>query len=413
MIYRESRSARHTIEHARSRPLAVAGVAGVCLLATTLLAASVAHAGGPQIQTGGTIRSWKLERDQESITVKQFSTPVLFKSPLGVDGLGFTAYIAGARSEVDGSDQSKLGAATDTELKFDYLMPGERVFLSGGASLPTGDTDLDGEGVIVSRAVSNQILGFRTNRYGEGFDYFGDVAVAYPVNQTISIGASGGYRHKGKYDFAPETASALLDFDPGEEMFVSGGGSYLDRGASITTSLNADLTFRTYVEDEIAADPVFQEGDEFEVRLSGSGAGERWSGGGMVRLVSKSDHEFLGEAELLAFGSPVEDVLLGNVTAGMWQASLSLGYRVTPTVTLTAFGHSSRFQEVVVADPSGGPNLITRGKAAAYEPGLAMVWLANSALRVHVTGSGLTGWAEDGDLTIRGFDASAGVVIGR
>ncbi len=393
-----------------SRALALAFL---CALGASLLPWTEALAGGPQLQTGVAMRSWSIDWDDDKVDVSQFSVPVLLKSPLGTDGLGVTIYIAGARSEVDGPDNQKLGAATDTELKFDYLMPNERVLLSGGASLPTGDTDLDADGVVVSRAVSNQILGFRTNRYGEGLDYFGDVAFAYPVSQTMSIGAGGGFRYKGKYDFAPETSSALLDFDPGEEIFVSGGMSYLGREAAATTTWNMDITFRTYAEDEIATEPVFQEGDELEVRVAGSRSGERWSGGGMLRLVDKSDHEFLGDSELLAFGSPVEDVLLGNVTAGMLQVSFSLGFRVTPAVTLTAFAHSSRFQEVVVADPSGGDDLINRGKAAAHEPGLALSWRANETLRVHLTGSGLTGWAEDGSIKIRGFDASAGVVIGR
>ncbi|NNE07658.1 MAG: hypothetical protein HKN20_03750 [Gemmatimonadetes bacterium] len=391
-----------------SRALAV-----LCVLGASSVPWGDAGAAGPELQTGVAMRSWSIDWDDDEVDVSQLSVPVLLKSPLGADGLGVTLFIAGARSEVDGSDLAKLGAATDTELKFDYLMPNERVLLSGGASLPTGDTEFDEEGVVVSRAVSNQILGFRTNRYGEGFDYFGDVALAYPVSQTISIGAGAGFRYKGKYDFAPETSSALLDFDPGEEIFVSGGMSYLGREGTATTTGNMDITFRTYAEDEIVAEPVFQEGDEFEVRVTGSRRGERWSGGGMLRLVDKSDHEFLGDSELLAFGSPVEDVLLGNVTAGVLQVSFSLGFRVTPAVTLTAFAHSSRFQEVVVAAPSGGDDLIRRGKAAAHEPGLSLAWRARDAFTVHLTGSGLRGWAEDGDITIAGYDVSAGVAIGR
>lgn len=395
-----------------------AGARGVCLLlAVVLLPSALVRAeglfgSGAELQTGAAVRSWKIERGSESVDVSQTSFPILFKTPLVADGLVFTAFIAGASSEVDGADLSKLGAATDTELKLDYLMAGERVFLSGGASLPTGDTGLDEEGVLVSRAVSNQVLGFRTNRYGEGLDLFGDVALAHPFNQEWSVGGGGGFRLKNKYDFAPDTESGLADFDPGEELFVSGGASYLKRGTGATTSFNLDVTLRTYGEDQIEAEPVFQEGDEVEVRVAGSRAGERWRGGGMVRSVTKSDHEFLGETDILVFGSAVEDVILSNVAADLVQVSGSVGYRLTPAVTFTLFGHVSRFAEVSVADPDGDGDLIRRKSANVYEPGLSIGWRAANSIRITLGFSALGGDAEGGDLSISGFDVSGGASIG-
>ncbi len=209
-----------------------AALIGVVLLAGSVGGFGEAAAASPggnalSIQAGVAGRTWTIESDEGEFDVKQTSFPLLIRTPLVSEGLRLSIFTAAVSSDVEGGADRSLGGAVDTRLRLNYLMPNDRVVLSGGVSLPTGQTDLDSSEVIVSRAVSNQILGFRTNRYGEGLDLSGNIAVAWPLNNQWSAGGGAGATLKGTFDYAPEALNGLGEVAPGNEFHISGGLSYL------------------------------------------------------------------------------------------------------------------------------------------------------------------------------------------
>lgn len=360
------------------------------------------------VRTGVTVRSWSLEREGTEFDVSQTTLPILVRAPAGVDNMHVTLFTSGISSDVKGEDDISMSGASDTRLRFSWLLPNDRFLLTGGLSLPTGPTDLDRDEVLVSRAISNQVLGFRANRYGEGLDIFVGLAAAWPVNNSWSVGGGLGGRLKGSFEFAPDALNGLGKVEPGSEVFLSGGASYFNRGDSRTTAFNADLSFRTYGRDKVESKEVFEEGGEIDLVINGALDGERWKHAMLVRFVSKGEHTLLGSASPITPETPLQKLVLANVTGDHYQTQAMVTYRVTKKLDVTGRLIYSHFSEVEVNRANGKGSVATRGDATVIEPGLSLERRFGDRFSLIGGVSVPTGSADDGNVDLSGYDLYLG-----
>ncbi len=381
------------------------------ILSPTGVCAKFGDVEGRSARSGITFRSWRLEKGGDDVTVSQLTFPVRISTPLPRDGLDLVLFTSYASSGVDGAKNETLGALTDSRFRLNYLMPNERILFTGGLSLPTGPTDLDKEEVVISRAISNQVLGFRANRYGEGLDLFGSVAAAWPLNNRWSAGGGAGGTLKESYNYAPTAPNGLGDVEPGSEFFLSGGVSYRARVGEGTRTFNADLSYRVYGIDRVESNDVFEEGDEFAFVTSGGVDGERWKLDGFARVVVKGDHTFLGSATPVTTDSSLTRVVLANVTSDYQQLRGSVTRRMTKKTDITVSLLYSRFAEVNVNRPDGKPPITVRGDAKVIEPGVEGAHRFNRGLAVRAGFSLPFGDAANGGIDLSGYDFYAGLDV--
>jgi len=363
------------------------------------------------LRTGGAVRSWTVEEDGEEIHVDQVTFPLLLTAPFLEESLHLTLYTSGALSDYELSESASLSGLSDTSIRGSYRMENDRVLLIGGFSLPTGPTDLSDDEVRVSRAVSNQVLGFRTNRYGAGFDLFGNVLFAWPLGSRYSAGGAIGFARRGAFDYAPDAASGLGEVDPGDEFFLSAGGSYLGRQEGRALSLNLDLTYRLFGSDRVEGTEVFAEGNQIELLAAGALDTERWRLSARLHSAFKSDNSLEGSALEWSAGSALEDVVLANVTGDLFGAGATLIYRLTPVWDAGAAIRYSRYGEVSAEGVRKESSVAQRGSASVFEVGPTVTWAPREDLSFTLGGGVPFGSADGGDVTLSGYDLFLSSVI--
>jgi len=357
------------------------------------------------IGTGVALRSWTVKLEgEEDIEVGQLSVPVVLHAPVGGENLDFTLYAARASSDYKISEEAKLSGFTDTQLRLSYLMSNERVLWTAGFALPTGPTDLSEEEVRVSRAISNEVLGFRTNRYGAGLDLFGSVLFAWPLTNTLSAGGGLGAARRGAFDYAPDAENGLGEVDLGDEFFASAGASYLRRSESGGTSLNLDLTYRLFGTDQVEGADVFEEGNELVLLATAARETERIRLTGRVRSVFKGENSLTGSALGWNAGTDLENLVQSSIAGDRLDLGCDLTYRLTPVWSVSGTIRHSRFGEAIAEGEEEGSSVASRGKANVTELGPALSWDATEAILLRIGFGFLLGSADDGDADLSGYD---------
>jgi hypothetical protein len=357
------------------------------------------------IGTGVAFRSWTVKLEgEEDIEVGQLSIPLVAHAPVGGDNLNFTLFAARASSEYKISEEAKLSGFTDTQLRLSYRMNNERVLWTAGFALPTGPTDLSEDEVRVSRAISNEVLGFRTNRYGAGLDLFGSVLFAWPLSNSVSAGGGVGVARRGAFDYAPDAENGLGEVDLGDEFFASAGASYLRRRETGGTSFNLDLTYRLFGTDQVEGTEVFEEGDELVLLATAAHETERVRLAGRVRGVFKGDNSLMGTALEWNAGTDLDNLVQSSIAGDRFDLGCDLAYRLTPIWSVSGVVRHSRFGEAIAEGGEEKSSVASRGKANVTELGPAVTWEATETLLLRLGFGFLFGSAEDGDADLSGHD---------
>lgn len=202
---------------------------------------------------GGWQQQWKLKGEG---TVVEQSAPVYLSIPLS-NRILFTAANAPALSTLD---SLKLQGITDTRLGFSYVVPGDRVWINGGASLPTGITKLKESELPVATVLSESAFDYRVPVFGQGTNGSIGFAYAYPAQRRLILGFGASYVYKGEYQ--PASVSGVSDrYDPGDEVSVNAGLDYTT--FSKTERFSLDLTATNYLPDKLNGENFIQSGIRF------------------------------------------------------------------------------------------------------------------------------------------------------
>ncbi|MFA6456901.1 MAG: hypothetical protein WCW40_08775 [Bacteroidota bacterium] len=210
--------------------------------------------GAAGITVGGMQQQWVLKDStgKKFGTLLQQSAPVAVSIPLA-NRLLLSVSNSGAISSFDTASSTNI---VDTRVSMSYVFPGEKFWLTGGVSVPTGKTELDASELHLTTLLGQTALGYKVPMFGQGIT--GNVSLVYAgtLTRRMVLGVGLSYFYKGP--FKPLKGSAV-EYDAGDEISLNVGYDYITFGKSARFSI--DVTSTYFFKDEVSGSgPVFESG---------------------------------------------------------------------------------------------------------------------------------------------------------
>lgn len=204
--------------------------------------------GAAGITTGAVQQSYTLNKYG---TVAQQSAPLSIAVPLANRMLLTVASSAGMSK----ADTSKLQGVADTRVSLSYALPGDKFWMTIGASLPTGKTKLTNSELETSIKISQTALGLRIPVFGQGLNINGGMAYASALTRRLVFGFGISYAYRGTYE---PINTATISYDPGDEVSANVGIDFItySKAARLSIDLSAAYSF----EDRLNGTKTFQAG---------------------------------------------------------------------------------------------------------------------------------------------------------
>jgi hypothetical protein len=181
--------------------------------------------------------------------------------------------------------ESELSGLSDTWLRGSYVFPNNRLMLSAGLGIPTGKTELTAEEAALSSIMSQNVFRFRTPVFGQGLTASAGFMYAFPLSDQFTMGSGLNFVFKNKYKITEEMQN---DFNPGEQMGVTVGGSYrFNSGLSI----DLDFLYTYFMADEVDDTEIFKAGNKYGLKggLRYEGVRTMFLAVGRMRYSDKND----------------------------------------------------------------------------------------------------------------------------
>ena len=168
---------------------------------------------------GGLLQSYRFD-DANAAGLSEYtllSTPFAVSLPIGGRvSIQAAGAFADARALGPDGSEATLSGLTDTEVGIALALGPDRVVLTAGAALPTGQSTHSLTEAAVAGVVAAELLPFAVTNWGSGGGAGGDVAVAFQSG-AWGIGFAGGYRASNEYE--PLTGETFA-YRPGNQLRV-------------------------------------------------------------------------------------------------------------------------------------------------------------------------------------------------
>lgn len=257
------------------------------ILAIASASAQIIHGQRPEITQGLNYLSWDITGDT-SFTISQWYAPITVRAGLA-ENLELGIYSAATGSEADWSDEDNtLTGLLDSKIQLAAAFLNDRLLISGGVSIPTGKTRLDGHESALIEWMTADFLNFPVKNPGEGLNLFGQMGVATPVAQWV-LGAAGAVYVAGEY--SPYESN--LKYTPGSRIVGNVG---IERDWEKRHRLGADLVVIYSTDDKVEGKSVFRDGIQFDGRVLGQVTLGRMVVDGAVRGIVRGKDYQPGEA---------------------------------------------------------------------------------------------------------------------
>ena len=275
-----------------------------CAMASPVLAQGI---GG-----GGLIQSYTFD-EPEVVGLGRFrlvTAPFAVAIPLG-RYLGVVASGAWAEGVATGpgGEEVTLSGLTDTQLGIAVGLGRDRAVLSGGVTLPTGQSTQTLGETAVAGVVSAELLPFAIKSWGTGGGAGGDLALAFDAGRW-GIGLSGGYQAAREYE--PLSGEAFA-YRPGDQIRAR---LALDRDVGESGTLSVLIGLQSFGEDEAQGNNLFKSGNRLEGVMSYAFAlGLRGSALAYAGIYHRENGSLLTEDQVIdgAADSPSQQLFMGGV----------------------------------------------------------------------------------------------------
>lgn len=253
---------------------------------------------------GGMQQQWVLtdKNGNELGTILQRSAPVTISVPLA-NRLLLTVANSGVISEFDTASSTNI---VDTRVSLSYVFPGEKLWLTGGASLPTGKTQLDQAELNMTSLLGQTAFGYKAPTFGQG--YTGNISLVYAGSLTrrMVLGIGLSYFYKGP--FSPLAGSAS-EYDAGDEISLNTGFDYITY--SKTARFSVDITATYFLQDRLSNsagtfEPVFESGPRVIANLIYSLRLESWNHMLLLRTRYRLQNNFISSNKRYDASTQVE-----------------------------------------------------------------------------------------------------------
>jgi len=150
------------------------------------------------------------------VTVSELAIPVFVSMPMG-SRASFDIGTAYARAQVSsGADRSDISGLTDVQLRAQYTLGSDRVVLTGGVNLPTGNATVSPDQLAAASLIGSDFLAFPVSNMGTGLAVTGGAAMAYPLG-AWNLGAGASVRRSRAYE-PFDVPGASFRYQPGDEV---------------------------------------------------------------------------------------------------------------------------------------------------------------------------------------------------
>lgn len=251
-------------------------------VALCLPIATPAHASegqGVRISQGLTYLSWNVKGDQE-FAIAQWFVPVTVRAPLG-ENLELAIYSGGIMSDRDDISEGDISGLLDSRLQLSASFMENQILVSGGASLPSGQTELGAGQQELIQWLASDFFNFPLKNVGEGLNVFGQLGFATPVGAWV-FGAGGAIHLSGEY--RPHENG--VDYKPGTRLIATVG---IERRWEKRHHVAADLILTSRGDDKANDSVIFRDGTQIDARFQGRLGIGKGSLRGAVRYVSRGE----------------------------------------------------------------------------------------------------------------------------
>ncbi len=270
-------------------------------------------------------QEWKLA---DLGKLRQQSLPVSIAVPLG-NRILFSVSNSPASAK---HDTTTVQGLVDTKISMSYVVPGDKVWVNGSVSVPTGKTKLTPIEAQVTKLIAQSALGYRVPVFGQGLNANLGFAYAYSVSRRFVIGIGSSFLYKNKYTpiVIPGNSSAKFEYDPGEEISGNIGFDYTTQ--SKATRISFDATGTYYFPDKLNNVKIFLSG------IRGMGflvLSQKW---GITTHAVQLRGRFRSQ-------NTVYDTTSSSKykSAQHYEAQYSLSFAVARWLSLTAYGESKNY----------------------------------------------------------------------
>ncbi len=239
-----------------------------------------------------TYLSWRISGDT-SLTLSQWYVPVYVRGAIS-SGWDLSIYSAvSGTSTKPTTAQGEITGVNDSRIQLSHAMADDRILLSAGVSLPTGQTKLTPLRRALLPWLSADFFNFPLKTPGEGLNLFGELGVAAPLSGW-TMGMAGAVYYSGKY----EPYDDRREYQPGLRVVGTVG---LHRDWPHRGHLGADLITVYSADDKVDGLAVFGDGIQFDIRAAGSRMSTRGRIEAALRFIARGKNRRFdaGNADLV------------------------------------------------------------------------------------------------------------------
>ncbi len=209
------------------------------------------------LRPGFHIKFWDFEEGAPFDRYIVGSAPVTYSmalsSRLSVDFV--SSYFGTALEPVTGKAFEYYNMA-DTYGRASLILGDNLALLTLGASIPTGETEFEGNDVALAGIAANRALNNPVSSFGSGQNFSVGLAFARPLGDWV-LGFGAGYSLRGEFDVLTQAGSGAASsstFNPGEEFNLTIGAEREFDFMNNDAKFSVDVIYTNYSEDDIPDD---------------------------------------------------------------------------------------------------------------------------------------------------------------
>ena len=260
------------------------------VVAAAPVEAQIVHGQKPELTQGLTFLSWDVTGDT-AFTIQEWHVPVIVRAGLR-ENLELAVYGALVNAEADWNrEDNDINGLTDAKVQVSASLMNDQLLLSGGLSLPTGQTELTRDEQALLSWLASDFLNFPIKNPGEGMNVFGQVGFATPAGQWV-LGMSSAAYLAGKY--TPYDNNH--EYQPGSRYVFNAGA---EREWPSRHRASVDFIFIYSSDDKVDGKSIFRDGVQLDSRLSGRLAVGKGDLEGGIRYVLRAKDKTTGDGDAL------------------------------------------------------------------------------------------------------------------
>jgi len=338
------------------------------------------------------MQNWKIDGQETSKSVTQFSLPV-FINLRPTENLRFWLVDSVAVSSLDNNGAtSSLNGISDTKAKVSYSLFDQKLLFSLGVSLPVGKEKLNNEEMEVANLLYDEVLGFRVNKLGSGFDVNAGLAFAADMG-VFGLSLSSSYMRRGSY---VSIENGQSKYKPGDELGIVTAIDMIGDRALI----NADIGYTRYSADEVDNSAILREGDEIRGRFFLS-----YRLDPIVLGVSLSDTYRLKSQVASENNELITET--NNSHGNRIDANLITQYIITRQLSINPLAGVM----IISSNGYSKGDINFVGNSFVWNAGGALQFLPNKNTNININAKYLKGNMKGGDTDISGYELGAIILI--